>query len=127
MQRYLIMWRSYDYIEAWDEIDYGEISISEMKRTGQFIKEYKFWFLALPKAKNDFTTEQFILREKDNKLSDLKYKELYELIEWFSKSDYTCRRNSISMQSAPLFVHYHIAKFKNMDKEISESLIKTHT
>jgi hypothetical protein len=37
--------------------------------------------LAKPKAKNDFTTEQFILWEKAHELSDLKYKELYELIE----------------------------------------------
>ena len=122
MQRYLIMWRSYDYIASWDTVDYEEISIPAMKKTGQFIEEYRFWFLAKPKAKNDFTTQQFVLWEKDNKTSDKKYKELYELIEWFSKSDYTCWRNSISMQSAPLFVHYHIAKFKNMDKEINKIL-----
>jgi hypothetical protein len=30
------------------------------------------------------------------------------------------------MQSAPLFVRYHIAKFKDIDKEISESLINKY-
>lgn len=124
MPRYMVLWRSYDYIEKGNTIDYGEISISEMKKTGQFIKEYEFWFLAKPKAKNDFTTEQFILWEKDTEMSDKKNTELYTLIEWFSKADYTCRRNSTSMQSAPLFVHYHIAKFKDIDKEISALLAK---
>jgi hypothetical protein len=81
MPRYMVMGRSYDYIQAGDTIDYGEISVSEMKKTRQFIQEYKFWFLAHPKAKNDFTTEQFILWEKDNILSDEKIRELYTLIE----------------------------------------------
>lgn len=124
MPRYMVMGRSYDYIQEGATIDYGEISVSAMKKTGQFIQEYEFWFLAKPKAKNDFTTEQFVLWEKDTEISDGKYKELYELIEWFSKADYTCWRNSTSMQSAPLFVHYHIAKFKDIDKEISTLLAK---
>lgn len=124
MPRYMVLWRNYDYIEKWNTIDYGEISIWEMKKTEQFIQEYEFRFLAKPKAKNDFTTEQFILWEKNNEVSNKKYTELYELIEWFSKADYTCWRNSTSMQSAPLFVHYHIAKFKDIDKEISALLAK---
>ena len=124
MPRYMVMGRSYDYIQEGATIDYGEISVSAMKKTGQFIQEYEFWFLAKPKAKNDFTTEQFILWEKDTEISDKKYTELYELIEWFSKTDYTCWRNSTSMQSAPLFIHYHIAKFKDIDKEIIALLPK---
>lgn len=120
MQRYSVIWRNSNYIKSWNEFD--EISISAMEKTWQFIKEYEFWFLARPKAKYDFTTEHFILREKDQSTSYWKYKELYQLIEWFSKSDYLCIRNSISMQTIPLFVHYHIAKFKDIDKDIIKLL-----
>ncbi|MEI7557861.1 MAG: hypothetical protein WCJ45_03355 [bacterium] len=55
--------------------------MSAMKKTGQFVQEYKFWFLAKPKAKHDFTTQQFVLWEKDIQMSDEKYTELYEIIE----------------------------------------------
>ncbi len=124
MPRYMIMGRGYDYIEKWNTIDYSEISISEMKKTGQFIQEYEFRFLAKPKAKNDFTTEHFVLWEKNTEILDKKNTELYTLIEWFSKDEYTCWRNSTSIQSVPLFIHYHIAKFKDIDKEINELLSK---
>lgn len=122
MQKYIIIWRKNEYISAGNEINYDEVSLEKMKETWQFIKEYTFWFLAHPKAKHDFTTEQFVLWEKNKEKSDGKAKELYELIEKFSKDDYICRRNSISLQTIPWIIHYHIAKFKNMDKKISTIL-----
>lgn len=120
MPRYSILWRSYDYITNWKDIDYNEFCIQEMQKTWQFIQEYKFWFLAYPKAKHNFTIEHMILREKNTTKSEKKYEELYELIEKFSKDDYVCWRNCISRQSIPWIVHYHIAKFKDMDKEIDQ-------
>ena len=122
MQRYIILWRKFDYRDVKDAIDYTEISVVAMKETGQFIQEYWFRFLSYPKAKHDFTIEHFVLWEKDTKASDKKYAELYEIIEWFSRNDYTCRRNPISLQTIPLIIHYHIAKFKDMDKEVMNLL-----
>ena len=122
MQRFMIVWRHNDYVQAWNKVNYDEISIPAMKETWQFVKEFTFWFLAYPKAKYDFATEHFILWEKDNKESDEKYRELYDLIEKFSKSNYTCLRNPISIQTIPAIIHYHIAKFKDMDKEITKLL-----
>ncbi len=120
----MVLWRSYDYVKDIEDVDYRQFSIAEMKRTWQFIQEYRFRFLAEAKEKNDFTTEHLIVWEKDTNTSHEKYAELYQLIEWFSKDDYICWRNCISRQSAPLLVHYHIAKFKDIDKEISNLLHK---
>lgn len=123
MQRFLVLWRSYDYIEFWTSPDYTKISVPEMTKTWQFIEEYDFRFLAKPKAHHDFTIEHFVLWEKDRNDSNWKYQELYSLIEKFSQSNYTCWRNSVSMQTVPWLVHYHIAKFKNIDKEVIKSLL----
>lgn len=122
MQRYMVLWRCSDYMQLWETVDYKEITVPEMKKTWQFIQEYIFWFLAKPKAKNDFSEEHFIIWEKDKNISDEKYRELFEITNWFSNSGYICRRNPLSLQSMPLLVHYHIAKFKNMDKEIKKIL-----
>ncbi len=120
MPRYAIIWKT--YTEKWRKIDPASLSISEMKRTWQVLEEFKFWFLSQATSKNDFATEHLILWQKDDGVSVLKYKELYDLIESFSKSDYICWRNPSSRQSIPLIPHYHIAKFKDMDIEITKLL-----
>lgn len=120
MQRFIIIGRQEEYRTPWVEIEYDEVSLSEMRQTWQFIKEYNHRFLATPKAKHDFTTEHFVLWERDLDRSELKKQELYDIIEEFSGLGYTCRRNAISLQTVPGIVHYHIAKFKNMDKEVEK-------
>lgn len=120
MQKFIIIGRQEEYRNPWVKIACDEVSLSKMKQTWQFIKEYRHWFLATPKAKHDFTTEHFVLRERNSDISNTKKEELYNLIEEFSASWYTCRRNAVSLQTVPWIVHYHIAKFKNMDKEVEK-------
>ena len=122
MQKYLVIWKWYEYMKPWSEIDYDQVSLQGMKNTWQFIKEYDFRFLAHPKAKHDFVTEQFILWEKDTTISSLKNNELSNIIEWFSMLNYLCWRNPSSLQTIPWIIHYHIAKFKNIDDKISTLL-----
>ena len=121
MSKYIVIWRDYEYIPLWSKIENHELTIAEMKKTWQFIKEYDFRFLAKSKAKYTFAIEHMIIREKNHDdISDKKYKELYELIEWFSISNYMCWKNAISTQTVPYLTHYHIAKFKKIDLDISK-------
>lgn len=125
MWDYKIIWRKSKYIQPWGSFDYAEIWVEAMKKTWQFVQEYIYRFLAKPKAKHDFTVDQYVLREKEKSIqSESKYKELFQIIEDFSKKDFLCRRNNIGGQSVPLLVHYHIATFKEIDQKILDFVLE---